>query len=108
MYARRDGTVRIVNVDTRRSSMPTQAATLLGSPLTDAAIGRFVGKSGRFAEPVVSPDGGWLAIGWPDADQLLFVHFTGRRTTIRAVSNVSSQFRSRSFPAISGWCCAGS
>lgn len=52
-----------------------------------------------------SPDGRWLAAGWPDADQLVFVRTAGGRQ-IRAASNVSAQFRSRSFPTISGWCCA--
>ena len=60
--------------------------------------------SGRFDQPVLSPDGRWLAVGSPDADQFVFLG-VGRRQ-IRAVSNVSSQFRSRSFPTISGWCCA--
>ena len=55
--------------------------------------------------PVRSPDGRWLAVGWPEADQLVFVR-TGGGRQIRAVSNVSAQFRSRSFPTISGWCCA--
>jgi len=60
---------------------------------------------GRFEEPAWSPDGRWVAIGWPEADQLVFIRVAGRQQ-IRAISNVSSQFRSRSFPTISGWCCA--
>jgi len=50
-----------------------------------------------------SPDGRWLAVGWPAADQWVFVRADGKR--IRAVSNVSDQFRSRSFPRVEGWCC---
>ena len=60
---------------------------------------------GRFTGPVWSPDGRWVAIGWPEADQLVFLRTVGR-AQIRAISNVSSQFRSRSFPAIRGWCCS--
>ena len=60
---------------------------------------------GRFEGPVWSPDGRWIAIGWPDADQLVFLRTVGG-SQIRAVSNVSSQFRSRTFPRIEGWCCA--
>ena len=41
----------------------------------------------------------------PDADQLVFTRL-GRPRQIRAVSDVSAQFRSRSFPRIEGWCCA--
>ena len=60
---------------------------------------------GRFGRPVWSPDGRWLAIGWPEADQLVLISVAGRQH-IRAVSNVSRQFRSRTFPQIVGWCCA--
>ena len=41
---------------------------------------------------------------WADADQFVFTRL-GRPRQIRAVSNVSAQFRSRSFPRIEGWCC---
>jgi WD40-like Beta Propeller Repeat len=51
-----------------------------------------------------SADGRWLLVGWPTADQWVFVRADGRR--IRAVSNVSEQFRSGSFPRVEGWCCA--
>jgi hypothetical protein len=52
-----------------------------------------------------SPDGRWLLVGWPSADQWVFVRADGKR--IRAVSNVSEQFRSRSFPRIEGWIASG-
>lgn len=51
-----------------------------------------------------SPDGRWVLVGWPAADQWVFVRANGRG--IRAVSNISEQFRSPSFPRIQGWCCA--
>jgi hypothetical protein len=70
----------------------------------EAAVRRLLGE-GRFAEPVASPDGRWLAVGWAEADQFVFVRAAGGRQ-IRAVANVSAQFRSRSFPTIAGWCCA--
>jgi hypothetical protein len=50
-----------------------------------------------------SPDGRWLLVGWPAADQLVFVRADGG--SIRAVANVSDQFRSRTFPRVEGWCC---
>jgi len=59
---------------------------------------------GRLEGPVWSPDGRWLAIGWPEADQLVFIRGTGRQQ-ILAISNVSEQFRSRTFPRSDGWCC---
>ena len=50
-----------------------------------------------------SPDGRWLLVGSPASDQWVFVRADGRR--IVAVSNVSAQFHSRSFPRVEGWCC---
>jgi hypothetical protein len=52
-----------------------------------------------------SPEGGWLLVGWPSADQWILVRADGKR--IRAVANVSEQFRSRSFPRIEGWIASG-
>ncbi len=49
-----------------------------------------------------SPNGKWLVIAWPAADQLVFVR-VGGTPKLDAVSNVSRQFRSRSFPGIGGW-----
>jgi hypothetical protein len=78
--------VVVVDVD-RRAAAPRRLFTL-GGPLVGLAW---------------SPDGRWLATGWPAADQWVFMRADGKR--IRAVSNVSSQFRSRGFPRIDGWCC---
>jgi hypothetical protein len=49
-----------------------------------------------------SPDSNWLAIGWPAADQLVFVRI-GTPPKLDAVSNVSRQFLSQTFPGIAGW-----
>jgi hypothetical protein len=86
-YARPDGSVRIVAADT-------------GTVLDRAAKPTLVEP-----EPTLSPDGRWRVVGWPDADQLVFTRL-GRPRQIRAVSDVSAQFRSRTFPTIAGWCCA--
>jgi hypothetical protein len=85
VYERRDGSARAVDVDT----------------------GAVVQRTARLLEPraaTLSPDGRWTVVGWPDADQLVFTRL-GRPRQIQAVSNVSAQFRSRSFPRIEGWCC---
>jgi hypothetical protein len=58
---------------------------------------------GRLADAASSPDGRWLLVGWPAADQWIFVRADG--SGLRAVANVSEQFRSRSFPRVEGWCC---
>jgi hypothetical protein len=62
--------------------------------------------AGRLDGLAWSPDGDWLLVGWPTADQWLFVPASGRGR-IEAVSDVSAQLRSRSFPRIAGWCCPG-
>jgi hypothetical protein len=52
-----------------------------------------------------APDGKWLLVGWPAADQLVFLRVTsgGGTRRITAVSNISGQFRSQSFPRVEGW-----
>jgi Tol biopolymer transport system component len=52
-----------------------------------------------------SPDGRWLLVTWPAANQWVFVHARGRPRII-AVSNIARQFGSRRrFPSLEGWCC---
>jgi hypothetical protein len=103
VYARRDGSIRVVDADTGAPLERKVPQAFLRQ--ADLALAHDLLGAGNFASPVRSPDERWLAVGWPEADQLVFVRADGRRQ-IRAVSNVSSQFRSRSFPTISGWCCA--
>jgi hypothetical protein len=103
VYARRDGSIRAVDADSGAAVPFAGAAELLREP-ADAPLQRLLGR-GEFSRPVGSPDGRWLAVGWPEADQLVFVRVRGGRQ-LRAVSDVSAQFRSRSSPTISGWCCA--
>ena len=106
-YARRDGTVRVVNADTgavldrdaptalEPSSRENEAAAvrrLLGASATSPSrCGRRTAAGSRPAGRRPTSSSSSASVG-------------GRQ--IRAVSNVSSQFRSRSFPTISGWCCA--
>lgn len=102
VYERRDGSSRVVDVDTNTELERKVPETFLRQP--DVALAHDLLGIGDFAAPVRSPDGRWLAVGWPEADQFVFARVAGGRQ-IRAVANVSSQFRSRSFPTISGWCC---
>jgi hypothetical protein len=96
VYLRRGGGVRAVDVDT-------------GAAVRGARLGNektiVVGPGTELAGAVGSPDGRWLAAGWPEADQLVFVSTDGP-PAIQAVSNISAQFRSRSFPTIEGWSSA--
>jgi len=66
--------------------------------------GRVFAGRGRFSDLAWSPDGRWLLIAWPAADQWVVLRADGG--SIRAVSRIKEQFRSRSFPQLEGWCCA--
>ena len=51
-----------------------------------------------------SPDGRWLVLAWRTADQWVFARTSGG-PRIRAVASISTQFHSRTFPRLAGWCC---
>jgi Tol biopolymer transport system component len=54
-----------------------------------------------------SPDGRWLLVSWPAADQWVFVRVTGA-PRIAAVSHIARQFSTRAnhgLPNVDGWCC---
>jgi hypothetical protein len=100
VYALRKGGVRSVNVDT--------GAVVPGGRLTSpdtSALRDFLGAAADLQSPVRSPDGTWLAATWPEADQLVFLRTAGS-PSLRAVSNIAAQFRSRTSPTIAGWCCS--
>jgi hypothetical protein len=61
--------------------------------------------TGELSQLVPSADGRWLLVGWPTADQWLFLRATssGETSRIRAIANVSAQFRSHTFPRVEGW-----
>ena len=80
--------VRVVDVD-----RPGRGQLLFAGP-------------GAFGSVVWSPDGRWLLVGWPTADQWLFLH--GSR--VRAVANIREQFprHDHQRPSLqfdSRWCC---
>jgi len=64
---------------------------------------RLFAGAGPFAGAAWSPDGRWLLVAWPAADQWVFVRTAGPRR-LEAVSNISTQFGG-SFPQLAGWCC---
>jgi hypothetical protein len=56
-----------------------------------------------------SPDGRWLLISWPAANQWVFIRVAGA-PRVAAVSRIAQQFSSagaagRGFPQLDGWCC---
>jgi WD40 repeat protein len=95
-------------VDAAFSPDGTRLAVLRASELTlvdarhpNRSPRRLFAGAGPFSEVTWSPDGRWLLVGWPAADQWVFVRADGKR--IRAVSSVSSQFRTKAFPRVEGW-----
>jgi WD40 repeat protein len=65
---------------------------------------RIFSGAGRFGDVAWSPDGRWLVLSWPSADQVLFIRSTGVRRLV-AYSNITEQFGGRAFPQLRGWCC---
>jgi WD40-like Beta Propeller Repeat len=65
---------------------------------------RIFSGAGRLGDVAWSPDGRWLLLSWPSADQLLFIRSTGVRRLL-AYSNITEQFGGRAFPRVRGWCC---
>jgi hypothetical protein len=70
---------------------------------------RLFAVSGRLKDLAWSPDGSRLLVGWPGADQWLFIPIRGNRR-IQAVGNISSAFApgggtANRFPSVAGWCC---
>ena len=80
--------VRVVDVD-----RPGRGQLLFAGP-------------GTFGDIVWSPDGRWLLVGWPTADQWLFL----RGSRVAAVANIEEQFprRDHQGPLLqfdNRWCC---
>jgi hypothetical protein len=61
--------------------------------------------TGRFAGLAFSPDGNWLLVTWPTADQWVFVHLRAPRRLV-AASRVTDELGGGTFPRLDGWCCA--
>jgi WD40 repeat protein len=74
------------------------------------AGGRLFVGAGSFGDLAWSPDGRWLLVAWPSADQWLFLR-APRARKVLAVSAISRQFDPGGGgpsepPGVSGWCCS--
>jgi hypothetical protein len=61
--------------------------------------------SGTFGAPTFSPDGNWILLPWPEADQWLFVRVADRRIIPVDISRQLDPTGAASFPNVAGWCC---
>ena len=59
-------------------------------------------RAGGLRQVVSSPDGHWLLLGWPAADQWVFVQVQAPHR-IRAFSGITRRFGGGVFPTVSGW-----
>ena len=73
-------------VDIRRASRSEVKLVDVDHPGTSRLL--FAGP-GVFGDLAWSPDGGWLLVAWPTANQWVFL----RGTHVRAVGNIREQFR---------------
>ena len=76
----------------------------LGSSVFSLLNGRTLFRgTGAFRQIAFSPNGRWLLVTWPTANQWVFVR-NGRPRKIVGASRISAQFGG--FPRVEGWCCA--
>jgi hypothetical protein len=59
--------------------------------------------TGPLGQLAWSPNGRWVLVTWPAADQFVFVR-SARPRRLKAFSGISRQFGG-AFPSIGGWCC---
>jgi hypothetical protein len=98
--------------DGRRLALVTVAggegATLVESLISPRLMTHRVLAGQGLGQVAWSPNGRWLLITWPAADQWVFVRAVGA-PRILAVSRISRQFaggRTDAFPHLAGWCCS--
>jgi hypothetical protein len=111
-YTDRRGRRVVIDTDSGHTlpseTVPTPEAVVRRRGAASEAVldGRVLFRgTGEFRDVAVSPDGRWLLVTWPTADQWVFVRTSGRRR-IDAVSGITRQFGGGRFPTIGGWCCA--
>jgi dipeptidyl aminopeptidase/acylaminoacyl peptidase len=90
----------------RRDPDGTRSDVALVGPRSEPRV--LFGADGRFTRLRFSPDGAWLLVAWPDADQWMFIR-PGATGAARVLASpaVSRRFGTSGFPQVSGdWCCA--
>jgi dipeptidyl aminopeptidase/acylaminoacyl peptidase len=93
----------------RRTAGKPRSEVLLIDP-DDGLRRRLFAVSGQLSDLTWSPDGRYLLVAWPDADQWLFLP-VGGRMRIKAVEGIAALFAPGTpgpapFPRVEGWCCS--
>jgi hypothetical protein len=102
----RAGTVVYADYDPRADSTTIVLAHDFGSTKSRLLLPLEIFQGPRQVESLTaSPNGQWLAVGWPEADQFVFFRLPHGR--VAAVSNVTREFSpgaaGGAFPRIAGW-----
>jgi len=99
-----DGTGDHAVSNERRTRVRRAARIIVRNGQSQVALGgRTVFRgTGVFDQVVRSPNGRWLLVGWPTANQWVFVRLRPRK--IVGVARITQQFGRD--PHVAGWCCA--
>lgn len=95
---------RRVALSQRRTADDPSTIVLLDLQAVSRRPRRIFMGSGIFNGVAWSPNGAWITLAWPTADEWLFMRTVGRRK-LDAVANVRQQFGGGAFPSMAGWCC---
>jgi hypothetical protein len=106
-----DGTIAVLLGLPPAGGLPARSEVLLFDPLGEGPPQRLYTAPGRLSDLDWSPGGTHLLIGWPGADQWLFVP-AGGVGRVRAVGGIAAEFdpggntADLAFPRVEGWCCS--
>lgn len=108
-FSPRDETIAALLERPGRGSRPPRSTLVLIDPLRETSRTLFAAP-GRLSELAWSPDGSRLLIGWPEADEWLFIPTNGLKRP-RAIAPISREFApgatgAAGFPRVAGWCCS--
>lgn len=108
-FSPRDDTIAALLERPGRGARPPRSTLALIDPLKETSRALFTAP-GRLSELTWSPDGSRLLIGWPEADEWLFIPANGRERP-RAIAPISREFApgatgAAGFPRVAGWCCS--
>jgi hypothetical protein len=113
---RRIGAIATSAVDGSLSPGGQAVALVRGGEASDVIVARLAAPRPTFrrvlsgaglGSPVWSPDGRWVLVSWPAANQWVFVRVADKPRIV-AFSRIRQQFgarRASAFPRLEGWCC---